>query len=205
MELACTSPWKTVISIYKDLHTSGFLFGALCWKAPFPWNLQPHHHCDVHGLDSPEPTGLVVNQQCPTSASPSLSSPQALDSQQIPAPVFGQARLARLCLDPHVCPHHTKKAVYVLQVSVGSWIWKPGISRRTKPPDLICRHSSHSHLPGTQIKGNLVRPRELLLQDLAHEGGQSLVPRSVSGFRQVISLLPIQFPPQWQSGACNIK
>lgn len=30
MELACTSPWKTVISIYKNLHTSGFLFGALC-------------------------------------------------------------------------------------------------------------------------------------------------------------------------------
>lgn len=119
--------------------------------------------------------------------------------------LFGQDWLAHLCLDPQVCPHHTEKAVYMLQVSVGSWIWKPGISRRTKPPDLICRHSSHSHLPGTQIKGNLVRTRESLLQDLAHEGGQSLVPRSVSVFRQVISLSPIQFPPQWQSGACNIK
>lgn len=29
MELACTSPWKTVISIYRNLHTSGFWCGAL--------------------------------------------------------------------------------------------------------------------------------------------------------------------------------
>lgn len=173
MELACTSPWKTVISIYKDLHTSGFLFRAFCWKALFPWNLQPHQHCGVCGLDSSGPKGVVVNKHCPRSASRGSCLPPGSGqlSHQIPAPLFGQAWLARLCLDLQVCPHHTKKAAYMLQVSVGSWIWKPGISRRTKPPDLICRHSSHSHLPGTQIKGNLVRPHEHLLQDLAHEGG----------------------------------
>lgn len=75
MELACTSPWKTVISIYKDLHTSGSVFRALCWKAPFPWNLQPHHHRGVCGLDCPEPKGEVPNKHCPTSASPGSCLP----------------------------------------------------------------------------------------------------------------------------------
>lgn len=88
MELACTSPWKTVISIYKDLHTSGFLFRAFCWKAPFPWNLQPHHHRGVCGLDSPGPIGVVVNKHCPRSASPGSCLP----------PGSGQLS-QRLCLD----------------------------------------------------------------------------------------------------------
>lgn len=36
MELACTSPWKTVVSIYKNERTSGFLFGAPClFKSTF--------------------------------------------------------------------------------------------------------------------------------------------------------------------------
>lgn len=192
MELACTSPWKTVISIYKNLHTSGFLLGALClFKSTF----------FMISAASPPPQCLQTRQPWAKRGRGEPMLPRkCLPRQFLPSKLWKSSRSQHLCLDRlgwHICVWTCRSVLatpkrqficcrHELILGSNNLEFQDG----QNPLYLICRRSSHSHLPGTQIKGNLVRPREPLLQDLAHEGGQSLVPRFVGGFRQVISLPP---------------
>lgn len=125
MELACTSPWKTVISIYKNLHTSGFLFRALClFESTF----------SIIFAASLLPRCLQTRQPWAKRGSSKSALPhKCFTGQLCPSELQTSSRSQHLCLDRlgwHVC------------------VWTHRSVLTTPKRQFIC--SRHQPIPGSE-------------------------------------------------------